>query len=113
MRIGASQFHLSGGDLPEGLEITQNGLLVGFPTEAQPAPFSFEVTVTDANGQSDVESFQIRVVVLPLVNTSIELLAEMLWHELAPALAGSAVEVLSVAVAETAGQACAYRASLG
>lgn len=52
------------------------------------------------------------VVILPLANTSIELLAEMLWRELAPALTGSAVEVLTVAVAETAGQACAYRAAL-
>jgi 6-pyruvoyltetrahydropterin/6-carboxytetrahydropterin synthase len=52
------------------------------------------------------------VVVMPLVNTSIELLAELLWTELAPALSGSNVEAMTVAVAETAGQACAYRARL-
>src|SRR5215210_4638151 len=41
--------------------------------------------------------------VLPLANTSIELLARMIWHDLAPGLAGSRVEVLAVAVEETAG----------
>lgn len=45
---------------------------------------------------------------LPLVNTSIELLARMLWQELAPALAGSRVEHMAVAVEETAGQRCWY-----
>ncbi|HYG64359.1 MAG TPA: 6-carboxytetrahydropterin synthase, partial [Thermoanaerobaculia bacterium] len=45
---------------------------------------------------------------LPLTNTSIELLARMLWHDLAPHLAGSRVEVMAVAVEETAGQRCWY-----
>jgi 6-pyruvoyl tetrahydropterin synthase len=48
--------------------------------------------------------------VLPLANTSIELLARMLWHDLAPGLAGSRVETLAVAVEETAGQQCWYEA---
>jgi len=51
--------------------------------------------------------------VLPLANTSIELLARMIWHDLAPGLAGSRVEVLAVAVEETAGQQCWYEAGLG
>ncbi|MDY7093801.1 MAG: 6-carboxytetrahydropterin synthase [Acidobacteriota bacterium] len=50
------------------------------------------------------------VLVLPVVNTSIELLARWLWHELAPGLVGSQVSVLGVSVAETAGQSCWYRA---
>lgn len=51
--------------------------------------------------------------VLPLVNTSIELLARMLWHDLAPGLAGSRVDTLAVAVEETAGQQCWYEAGVG
>jgi 6-pyruvoyltetrahydropterin/6-carboxytetrahydropterin synthase len=51
--------------------------------------------------------------VLPLANTSIELLARMLWHDLAPHLAGSRVETLGVSVEETAGQECWYEAELG
>jgi 6-pyruvoyltetrahydropterin/6-carboxytetrahydropterin synthase len=50
---------------------------------------------------------------LPIVNTSIELLARMLWHDLAPHLAGSGVDTLAVAVEETAGQACWYEGALG
>ena len=52
------------------------------------------------------------VLLLPLVNTSIELLARMLWHELAPHLAGSLVETLAVAVEEAAGQRCWYESPL-
>lgn len=51
--------------------------------------------------------------VLPLANTSIELLASMFWHDLAPGLAGSRVDTLAVAVEETAGQQCWYEAELG
>ncbi|HEX9945047.1 MAG TPA: 6-carboxytetrahydropterin synthase [Thermoanaerobaculia bacterium] len=50
--------------------------------------------------------------VLPLANTSIELLARMLWQELAPCLTGSRVETLAVSVEETAGQQCWYEAPL-
>jgi 6-pyruvoyltetrahydropterin/6-carboxytetrahydropterin synthase len=51
--------------------------------------------------------------VLPLANTSIELLARMIWHDLAPGLAGSRVATLAVAVEETAGQQCWYEAGVG
>ena len=51
--------------------------------------------------------------VLPLANTSIELLARMFWSDLAPHLAGSRVDGLAVGVEETAGQACWYEADLG
>lgn len=50
---------------------------------------------------------------LPLPNTSIELLARMLWSDLAPHLAGSRVELLAVSVEESAGQQCWYEDSLG
>lgn len=50
------------------------------------------------------------VLVLPLINTSIELLARWLWQQLVPAVEGSPVTLLSVSVAETAGQSCWYRA---
>ena len=48
--------------------------------------------------------------VLPLANTSIELLARMFWHDLVPCLAGSGVDTLAVAGEETAGQQCWYEA---
>jgi len=52
------------------------------------------------------------VLLLPLANTSMELLARMLWEELAPHLAGSGVDTLAVAVEESAGQRCWYEARL-
>ncbi|MCB1033536.1 MAG: 6-carboxytetrahydropterin synthase, partial [Acidobacteria bacterium] len=52
------------------------------------------------------------VLLLELTNTTIELLAAMLWQELAPHLEGSRVRELGVSVAETAGQSCWYRAPL-
>jgi hypothetical protein len=52
------------------------------------------------------------VVLLPVANTSIELLARLLWEELAPLLRGGRVDRLAVAVEETDGQSCAYEASL-
>jgi len=52
------------------------------------------------------------VLLLPLVNTSIELLAGMLWGELASHLAGSRVDTLAVSVEESAGQRCWYTARL-
>jgi 6-pyruvoyltetrahydropterin/6-carboxytetrahydropterin synthase len=51
--------------------------------------------------------------VLPLANTSIELLARMFWQDLAPHLAGSGLDALAVSVEETAGQECWYEAALG
>lgn len=45
---------------------------------------------------------------LPLVNTSMELLARMIWHDLAAELRGSRVEVLAVSVEESRGQRCWY-----
>lgn len=53
------------------------------------------------------------VVLVPVVNTTIELLACMLWQELVPALAGSLVEELGVVVEETPGQRCRYESGLG
>ena len=53
------------------------------------------------------------VVLLPLVNTSIELLARLLWQELAPELRGSHVETMALAVEETAGQRCWYEDAVG
>ena len=49
---------------------------------------------------------------LPLVNTSIELLARMLWEDLAPHLAGSRVELMGVSVEESPGQRCWYEERL-
>lgn len=52
------------------------------------------------------------VLLLPLVNTSMELFARMLWEDLAPALAGSRVDALAVSVEESAGQRCWYERGL-
>ena len=52
------------------------------------------------------------VLALPLANTSIELLARMLWEDLAKELRGSRVDFLAVSVEESAGQRCVYEASL-
>jgi len=49
---------------------------------------------------------------LPLANTSIELLAEWLWRELAPVIPTDRVETMSVSVEETDGQACRFSAPL-
>lgn len=52
------------------------------------------------------------ILLLPLVNTSMELLARLLWEELAPCLAGSRVDTLAVSVQEAAGQRCWYERAL-
>lgn len=52
------------------------------------------------------------VILADLENVSVELLARKLWRELAPELAGTPVEELTVEVEETPGQSCAYRAPL-
>jgi 6-pyruvoyltetrahydropterin/6-carboxytetrahydropterin synthase len=52
------------------------------------------------------------VLALPLANTSIELLARMLWDDLASELRGSRVDFLAVSVEESAGQRCVYEAAL-
>lgn len=52
------------------------------------------------------------VVLLPLVNSSIELLAELLWRRLRPAVAASRVLWMSVAVEEAAGQRATFAAAL-
>lgn len=52
------------------------------------------------------------VVLLPLANVSMELLAGLLWREIAQVLAGSGVDELRVEVEETAGQSAAVAARL-
>lgn len=52
------------------------------------------------------------VLLLEQINTSIEVLARMLWQELAAALEEPGIEELAVSVSGTSGQACGYRAPL-
>jgi 6-pyruvoyltetrahydropterin/6-carboxytetrahydropterin synthase len=52
------------------------------------------------------------VVELPLANTSIELLAQWLWGEIAPAVGDPRLDLLHVAVEETEGQSCRFSAPL-
>jgi 6-pyruvoyltetrahydropterin/6-carboxytetrahydropterin synthase len=63
-------------------------------------------------GERDYRFPAADTLVLPLANTSIELLARMLWRGLAPHLAGTRVEALAVSVEETAGQECWYEEAL-
>jgi 6-pyruvoyltetrahydropterin/6-carboxytetrahydropterin synthase len=44
--------------------------------------------------------------VLPIANTSMELLAGMIWRDLAGSLEGSRVDLLAVSVEESSGQRC-------
>ena len=53
------------------------------------------------------------VVLLPLVNVSIEALARMLWRQLTAELELPGIDALGVGVAEAVGQGCWYRAPLG
>jgi 6-pyruvoyltetrahydropterin/6-carboxytetrahydropterin synthase len=53
------------------------------------------------------------VVLLPLGNISMELLARYLWERLSHELEGSPAEALAVELEETDGQSCRYRAALG
>lgn len=46
--------------------------------------------------------------VLPLANTSMELLARMIWRDLAGSLEGSRVDQMAVSVEESSGQRCWY-----
>lgn len=52
------------------------------------------------------------VVLLPTVNSSIELLALLLWRELEEVARSSEVETLAVSVEETDGQRCRYEAAV-
>ena len=52
------------------------------------------------------------LVLLPLENSSIELLSRWLWETLAPVFRGTPAIELTVWVEETAGQSCGYTASL-
>lgn len=52
------------------------------------------------------------VVLLPLVNTTMELFARHIWQRLAPSLADTGVDALSVSVEETDGQRCVYEGPL-
>lgn len=52
------------------------------------------------------------VVLLPLANTSIELMARYLWGEIVRQLDAPAIREVAVTVGETAGQSCRYCARL-
>jgi hypothetical protein len=60
-------FALTGGALPNGITVSSTGFLGNFAAQGGAAPFPFSVTVTDANGLTDTENFEIQVVTLPLI----------------------------------------------
>jgi 6-pyruvoyltetrahydropterin/6-carboxytetrahydropterin synthase len=77
------------------------------------------VQIAEAGGQIELR-FEGRsyalpasdVLRLPVSNVSMELLARMLWEEVAPVLRGSRVQSMTLILHETAGQSCSYRAPL-
>jgi 6-pyruvoyltetrahydropterin/6-carboxytetrahydropterin synthase len=79
---------------------------------------SREVSIRQERSEIEVEYRSRRyrfpaaeVVELPLVNTTIELLARLLWTELAPTLSGSGLG-LAVTVEETDGQSCRHESPI-
>jgi 6-pyruvoyltetrahydropterin/6-carboxytetrahydropterin synthase len=68
--------------------------------------------VTVALGARSYRFPRAEVALLPLPNVTIEALAQHVWAELAPSLAGGRVRRLRVEVEETAGQSAAYEADL-
>lgn len=119
----------------EGTELDAEGLLVGFaevkteiralcrkydsrtliPTESPHLTLRQDESNVTVNFLERVYSFPSEdVELLPLVNTSIELLAKYLWQQLVvkltPVLEGRDIGILGVNVGETAGQSCWYRA---
>ncbi len=60
-------FAQTGGTLPVGLAVSPDGQIGTFPTQAQQAPYEFDVTVTDANGLQDTATLSLQVVVPPLI----------------------------------------------
>ena len=53
------------------------------------------------------------VVLLPLVNVTMELLARLVWRQLADDLEAASASHLAVEIEETDGQSCRYAAPLG
>src|SRR5437763_1213418 len=50
-----------------GPGVDSTGFLGSFPTQAQSAPYSVQVTVTDALGLQDTATLSVQVIVLPLI----------------------------------------------
>jgi hypothetical protein len=69
----------------------------------------------DRDAERHVELYRVPeqdVVLLPLQNVSMELLARRLWGEIAQELEGTSVDELTVEVEETPGQSCSYTAAV-
>lgn len=71
-----------------------------------------DVSVTVSCGNRVYRFPRKDVVLLPLVNVSMELLARMLWWQVASAVEDVPLERMSIEVEETQGQSCTYIASL-
>jgi hypothetical protein len=65
-------FAQTGGTLPTGLQVFPNGQVGTFPTQANQHPYTFEVTVTDAEGLQDTQSITVDVIVKPLLIATTE-----------------------------------------
>lgn len=117
----------------EGTELDEEGLLVSFPPIKERirslcAQLDSYTLIPSESPHLEIESdagdVQIRygdrtyrlpaqdVRLLPIVNTSIEVMARMLWNDLTDGLELPGVDRLGISVSETAGQSCWYRAPL-
>jgi 6-pyruvoyltetrahydropterin/6-carboxytetrahydropterin synthase len=116
----------------EGSELDELGLLVDFDRVKKVVrelcdgldsrmlvPVECDLLSVEAEGETVRVAYAQRryafpaadVLLLPLANTTVELLACYLWDQLAPSLADTGVDTLAVDVAETAGQSCLVRAA--
>jgi hypothetical protein len=66
---GTPPYHwlMTGGGLPLGLSISDDGVLGSFPQEYQAAAYEFDVIATDANGLQDTAHLSVAVAILPLL----------------------------------------------
>lgn len=115
-----------------GHRLSQEGLLADFPSVKGTVRAFCErldsrtllpsqsphLEITEVGGGVDIVFADRRyhfpqedVLILPVVNTTIEVFAKMLWQELVEAVPLPRIETLGVRVGETAGQSCWYRAS--
>ncbi len=60
-------FSKTGGTLPNGVTVSSTGFIGNFPTQAQTAPYVFDVQVVDGLGEIGTATLSLPVIVLPLI----------------------------------------------
>ncbi len=70
--IAPFNFSLAAGSLPDDLELSTGGLISGTPSNDAGSPYTFDVQVTDAGGNSDTASFSIAIEPRPGLTTGLQ-----------------------------------------